>query len=120
MGEFCAITLPMYYLDVSITSSGTATAGESYSLECTVTVTGSDDQPTITWLDNDTEITSTATRMVSGITGSAGSGYSSTLMFTPLRASDAGTFICRATLGNVASSKDVEVAVQGKCEVSHF
>ena len=120
MEEFSAITLPMYYLDVSIASSGTGTAGESYSLECTVTVTGSDDQPTITWLDNDSEITSTTTRMVSEITGSAGSGYSRTLTFSPLRASDAGTFTCRATLGNIASSKDVEVAVQGKCGVSHF
>ena len=79
-------------------------------------MTGSTEQPTITWLDNVTEIISTPTRMVSGITGSAGS-YSSALMFSPLRASDTGTFTCRATLvlGNVASSQIFNVGVQGEC-----
>ena len=100
--------------DVSITSSGANTAGESYSLECTVTVTGSTDQPTITWMDNSTEIISTTARMISEITGSAGS-YSNTLIFSPLRASDAGMFKCRATLGNVESSQIFNVAVRGEC-----
>ena len=59
--------------DVSITPSDSAIAGESYRLECTV---GSTDQPDITWVDNGTEITSTTARVVSNITGSAGS-YSS-------------------------------------------
>ena len=37
---------------VSITTaSGTPTTGETYSLVCSVTVTGSTDQPTITWFD---------------------------------------------------------------------
>jgi hypothetical protein len=109
------VTINVINIDVSITSSGTATAGESYSLECTVNVTGSTEEPTIIWLDNATEITSTAARMVSGITGSADSGYSSILTFSPLRASDAGTFTCRATLGNVTNSQVFDVAVQGKC-----
>ena len=61
------------------------------------------------------EIPSTdPTKMVSITTGSAGS-YSSTLMFNPLRASDVGMFICRATLGSATNSQSFNVAVRGKC-----
>ena len=82
-----------------ITSSGNNTAGESYSLECTVTVTGSTDQPTITW-------------MVNG-TGSAGS-YSTTLTFNPLAASHAGTYTCRATLDSAMDSASTTITVQSE------
>ena len=102
---------------ISITSFGDNTAGESYSLECSFTVTGSIDTPTITWLDDGLVINSTdhaATRMVSMTTGSTGS-YSSTLTFSPLRASDAGMFVCRAILGDAMNSQSFSVAVQGKC-----
>ena len=40
----CNVAISM----VSISPSGTNTAGETYSLECSATVTGSADQPTIT------------------------------------------------------------------------
>ena len=100
---------------VTITPSGTATTGETYRLECSVTVTGSTDTPTITWLDDGVEIPSTdPTRMVFITTGSPGS-YSSTLMFNPLRASDAGMFMCRAALGGAMNSQSFNVTVQGKC-----
>ena len=80
---------PVPITDVSIIFSGTATAGESYSLECTVTVTGSTDQPTITWLGPmDNIITS----------GAVMTGSMSTLTFSPLAASHAGIYTCRATL----------------------
>ena len=61
-----------------IISSGTSTAGESYVLVCTVTVTGSTDQPTITWLMGpmDSMITS----------GVITNGGISTLTFDPLAA----------------------------------
>ena len=96
-----------------ITSSGSNTAGESYSLECTVTVTGSTDQPTITWMVNGAVISSTTTRMVSGITGSAGS-YSTTLTFNPLAASHAGTYTCRATLDSAMDSASTTITVQSE------
>ena len=91
---------------VSITASGTATAGESYSLECTVTVTGSDDQPTITWLMGP---------MSNEITSGAGttSGMS-TLTFNPLSASHAGTYTCRATLGSAMDSASTTITVQSE------
>ena len=98
-------------ITVSITPvSGTNTAGETYSLECSATVTGSNDQPTITWLDDDVEISSSdATRMVSVITMNPGSSYSSTLTFAPLSASDTGTYTCRV----MAESQTFMVNVNG-------
>ena len=89
---------------VFITSSGTAMAGESYSLECSVSVTGSTDQPTITWMDSvNNQITS----------GVITSGSTSTLTFNPLVASHAGTYTCRATLNNAMQSASRTITVQG-------
>ena len=83
---------------VSVTHSGTATTWESYRLECFVAVTGSIDTPTITWMNDGVEILSSdPARNVSETTDCAGC-YSSTLIFSPLRASDAGIFVHRATL----------------------
>ena len=68
---------------------------------CSVTVTGSTDQPTITWLDDGAEITSKSSiRTVSETTSDGSNGYSSTLTFDPLSASHAGTYTCRATVGS--------------------
>ena len=94
-------------VDVSpITSSGTPTAGESYGLECTVTVTGSTDQPMITWLMGpmDNMITS----------GVIMNGSISTLTFNPLAASHAGTYTCRATLGSAMDSESRTITVQSE------
>ena len=100
---------------VSIESSGTNTAGVTYSLVCSVTVTGLTDTPTITWLDDGVEIPSTdPTRMVSITTGSPGSGYSSTLMFNPLSVSHAGTYACEASLGSVMGTASRTITLQGK------
>ena len=89
-----------------ITSSGTGTAGESYSLECTVTVTGSDDQSTITWLMGPMN-----NMITSGVVTT---GSMSTLTFNPLAASDAGTYTCRVILGSVMDSESTTIIVQSK------
>ena len=87
-----------------ITLVGTNTAGESYRLECSVTVAGSTDQPTITWLDPmNNQITS----------GVETTGSMSTLTFNPLAASDGGTYTCRATLGGAMDSASWTITVQG-------
>jgi hypothetical protein len=94
-------------VDVSpITSSGTATVGESYSLQCTVTVTGSIDQPMITWLMGPLD-----NIISSGVMTNDGM---STLTFNPLAAAHAGTYTCRATLGSVMDSASGTIAVQSK------
>ena len=90
-----------------ITIIGTNTAGESYSLECSITVAGSTDQPTITWLDPMNN------QITSGVVETTGS--ISTLTFDPLAASHDGmTYTCRATLGSAMDSASWTVSVQGK------
>ena len=107
--------LPPVSVDVApINSSGTTIVGDIQILTCSVSVYGSSEQPTITWLDNNgAEISSSTTRMVSATSGSAGS-YSITLTFNPLAASDAGRYTCRATLGSTMGSVIWVVNVQGK------
>ena len=101
------ITTPSVTVTVSpITSSGTSTAGESYSLECTITVTGSIDQPMITWLMGHMD-----NMITSGVVTNRGS---STLTFNPLAASHAGTYTCRATLGNAVDSASTTITVKSE------
>ena len=91
-------------ISASITESGNNIAGEIYSLVCSVTVTGSTEQPTITWLDSmNNQITS----------GVVTTGSISTLMFSPLAASHAGTYTCRATLGSAEMNGSTEVSLRG-------
>ena len=104
--EIITTSTPVTVTVSPIISSGTATAGESYSLECTVTVTGSNDQPTITWLMGpmDNMITS----------GVVTNGSMSTLTFNSLAASHAGTYTCRATLGSATDSASRTITVQSE------
>ena len=90
---------------VSITPSGGNTACDAYSLMCSVTVTGSTDQPAITWLDSMNNELVSAT----GI-----------LTFNPLMASDAGMYTCRATLGTIVETAEVMVTVESECLVTVF
>ena len=88
-----------------ITTSGVNIAGENYSLECSFTMTGSTEQPTITWLDPmDSEITS----------GVVTTGSMSILIFNPLAASHAGTYTCRATLGDASQSSILNITVDSE------
>ena len=86
---------------MSITASGSNTAGETYSLVCSVTVTGLTDQPTITWSGpmNNTVPSEMVTT----------SGSMSTLTFNPLSASHAGTYTCRARLDSGDMAMDTEM-----------
>ena len=70
-------------IGVVITTNGTSTAGQTYSLDCSVI--GTTDPATYQWLD------SNGTQLAS----------SSQLEFSPLLASHAGTYTCRATVGSV-------------------
>ena len=76
-----------------ITSTGSLTAGQSYSLDCSVTETM--DPATYQWFNsNGTHLTST-----------------SQLQFSPLLASHTGNYTCQATVGSlvVENSDMVEV-----------
>ena len=74
---------------------------------CSVTVTGSADQPTITWLS--------PTNTLGMVAGNV-----NTLTFDPLTASDAGRYTCRATLGSAEQSADFNVIVMSKCTIVAF
>ena len=91
-------TTPTPMVTVSITASGNNTAGETYSLLCSVTATS---KPTITWSDptNKTILSDMVTA----------TDNTSTLTFNPLSASDAGTYTCTATLGSDSVSQVVTV-----------
>ena len=114
---FCYLTVdppltprpPVPSISVSITTSGTNAAGEAYSLVCSATVTGSSSQPNITWLD---QMNNTVPSGRVATTGSM-----SALTFSPLAASHAGTYTCRATCtvtGNVAHTDTKVVYVESK------
>ena len=83
---------------------------------CSATVTGStSDQPTFTWLHNGGEITSDTTRMVSTTVDSGDGSYSSTLTFSPLAISHAGTYTCEVKVGGVTETQTNTVIVISKC-----
>ena len=94
---------PASITDVIITPSGVSTAGDEYSLTCTVTVTGSTDQLAITWLRSpmNSEVTD----------GVVTTDRMSTLTFNALAASHAGTYTCRAALGSAMDSETMTVSV---------
>ena len=80
-----------------ITASGINAVGQTYSLMCSATVTGSTDQPNFTWLDpNNNPVLS---EMVTT------TGSMSTLTFSPLAVSHAGTYTCRVTAGGVTETQ---------------
>ena len=96
---------------VSMTASGTNTAGETYSLVCSVSAPS---EPTITWLDDGVQITSDSSRTVSATTRDGSNGYFSTLTFNPLSASYAGTYTCNATVNGEMATDTETVTVQSK------
>ena len=95
----CAPTCPCpHAVNVVITPSaaGTPTAGETYSLDCSVSGTSS--SATYQWFDNNgTHLANT-----------------SQLQFSPLRASDAGVYTCRATVEGVVLEGSATVNVNRK------
>ena len=93
-------------IDISINTSGTNTAGETYSLECSATVTGSTDQPTFTWLVNGCGITSDSTRMVSTTRNSEHDSNTSNLTFNPLAA--------RGMVGRTLEHSTLDITLEGE------
>jgi hypothetical protein len=83
-------------IGVVITSTGTPTAGQSYSLDCSINETA--DPATYQWFySNGTQLAST-----------------NQLQFSPLLASHAGTYTCRATVGSVVVENSDLVEIDRK------
>ena len=89
-----------------IAASGTKTAGQTYRLVCSATVTGSTDQPTFTWLDPMDNL------VPSGMFTTTGS--MSTLTFNPLAVTHAGTYTCEVKAGGVTETQTYHIIVNSK------
>ena len=105
MNEFAC-----YTASIIITPSGSPTAGQSYSLECSIS--GTSDSATFQWLDgptdNRTQLTSDGSRTVDS-TSSV-----SQLQFSPLRASHGGQYTCQATVVGVTVEGTATVEINRK------
>ena len=89
-------------IGVVISTNSTSTTGQTYSLDCSVI--GTTDPATYQWLDsNGTQLTS-----------------SSQLEFSPLLASDAGTYTCRATVGSVVVEGSNTLEINCKILITKF
>ena len=106
MNTLIICRLPSVDIAVSITPSGINNVGETYSLECSATVNGSTDETNFTWLSP--ENSEVPSEMIST------AANTSTLIFSPLSTSLAGTYTCRVTLENVTLSMTFNVTVEGK------
>jgi hypothetical protein len=83
-------------LVATVTTTGTPTAGETFSLDCSVSGIG--DAVTYQWFDsNGTQLTNT-----------------SQLQFSRLRASEGGVYTCRATVRGVVVEETTTVNIN--CE----
>ena len=104
---------------IDIWSSGSATAGEVYSLTCDVSQSQNLRQsPIIEWVGPDGNVIDNTTLRDVSLTSSSPSTTMS-LLFNPLRTSHRGTYWCRATLTDTAANirlmnnLTVEILVQG-------
>ena len=85
-----------------ITSTGTPIAGQTFSLDCSVT--GTADLATYQWFH------SNGTRLAD----------TSQLQFSPLLASHAGTYTCRATVGGVVVENSNTLEISRKILFLHM
>ena len=108
---------------VTITPSGgsnTATAGTSFSLECSATVEIQADSPTpnFDWFYGTNNISLPSGVTVSSVT-SSGNTYTSTLQFSALQESHAGMYTCRLG-GNARLANIAVVSVNRMCFSCYF
>ena len=84
---------------IVITRTGTSTAGQTYFLDCSLSLTGTTDRVTYQWLDsNGTQLTNVSQLEFGSL----------------LRASDVGLYTCRATVGGVMVVETATVNVNRK------
>ena len=99
-------TIPI--VTVTITHSGLNTAGEDYTLECSMN--GTNDSAIFQWLDElGTPLINDGSRK---IVNSTSSSY---LQFIPLQQSHEEAYTCNATIASVTESKSAKLSVNGTC-----
>ena len=96
----------VYTVDVSIIALGANIAGDAYHLECSIHMIGSNDQPIFTWLDPmDDPVPPEMINTTDSV---------STLVFSPLATSHAGTYTCVVSLGGVSYDETMTIIVKGR------
>ena len=91
---------------VAITPSGVNTAGENYSLECTINGFAA----TFQWIDEKgVLIVSQGSRRIVSVSPS-----SSQLQLAPLHQTHGGNYTCTANVSGTMESKSIAVHVRGK------
>ena len=90
---------------MTVTTSGNNTAGETYSLECSV---NGGHSAQFQWF-NESEIDVTGQES----TVFTSSRSSNVLEFSPLHQSHGGTYTCSANVSGIVVSKSVELSVKG-------
>ena len=98
-------------LSVTITPSGSPTAGETYSLECSATVSGISDVPSYQWLvgqsDNRQPLNNDNSVTVN----------SNMVQFSTLRTSHGGMYTCQVSVGGLTVETSMTVEIGRKCVV---
>ena len=109
---------------IEISSSGTSTAGEVYSLTCDVSLSQNLRQsPVIEWVGPDGNVIDNTTLRDVSLNSSFPS-TTMTLLFNPLRTSHRGMYWCRATLTDIDANLNItntsahSLIVQSKLENS--
>ena len=101
--------------NVTITSSGEPTSGETYNLICTAEANV---QPTVQWLysSNGTAVTD-GSYVTVGAQRTTGSTTTLTLSFNPLNTSHGGQYTCQSMIDTPASTVSAtrNVTVEGEC-----
>ena len=103
-------------VNVDITTSGSPSAGEIFSLECSIS--GTSDDATFQWLrgspDNRTQLTSDGSRAINS------TSPVSQLQFSPLRASRGGLYTCQVMVEGGTVEKTTTVQVNREYIVPNF
>ena len=113
---------PESSLSVNITPSGSSTAGETYSLICSATLTSNRNPPlpdptipapTFEWFYGPNGDVPLPFGLAAPETVLSSGTYTSTLQFSPLNQSHAGNYTCRLGVGSLVNNN--VLAVDGKC-----
>ena len=95
-------------VSVTIIPSGSPTAGETYSLECSATVSGSSGVPSYQWLvgppDNRQPLNNDSSITVN----------SNMVQFSTLRTSHGGMYTCQVTVGDLIAETNSTVEIERK------
>ena len=92
---------------------GAPTAGQSFNLTCTVRLKNITGPPTIGLLDpNNNEVSNGSNITVENRVTVNDSAYERTLVFSCLRTSHGGQYICQTTLGQVSIMASTDISVQ--------